>query len=160
METAPIAIAALVSQTMAGKEAQAMQRGVRLQLEALAEVTLNGDALLISQALTNLLDNAIDFTRRAGASACEANGGNSITASASVTTAAAFLTTPSIKCSNVLFAAARRTAEKQRAGPELRAGSRPFCIMAAFTCATAGRTGWKRLSCYRCDFTFLHITTF
>jgi two-component system sensor histidine kinase CreC len=66
METAPIAIAALVSQTMAGKEAQAMQRGVRLQLEALAEVTLNGDALLISQALTNLLDNAIDFTPSGG----------------------------------------------------------------------------------------------
>ncbi|BEL96085.1 two-component system sensor histidine kinase CreC [Serratia sp. CY54039] len=66
METAPIAIAALVSQTMAGKEAQATQRGVKLQLEALAEVTLNGDALLISQALTNLLDNAIDFTPPGG----------------------------------------------------------------------------------------------
>lgn len=90
METAPIAIAALISQTMAGKEAQATQRGVRLQLEALAEVTLNGDALLISQALTNLLDNAIDFTRRAVAPACEANGGNSITASAFAMTAAAF----------------------------------------------------------------------
>ena len=66
METAPIAIAALISQTMAGKEAQATQRGVRLQLETLAEVTLNGDALLISQALTNLLDNAIDFTPPGG----------------------------------------------------------------------------------------------
>ncbi|WP_271727395.1 ATP-binding protein, partial [Bacillus licheniformis] len=62
----PIAIAALVSQTVAGKEAQATQRGVRLQWEALAEVTLNGDALLISQALTNLLDNAIDFTPPGG----------------------------------------------------------------------------------------------
>ena len=38
----------------------------QVTMEALAEVTLNGDALLISQALTNLLDNAIDFTPPGG----------------------------------------------------------------------------------------------
>nr|WP_237648803.1 ATP-binding protein [Serratia ficaria] len=61
-----MAIAALVRQAAAGKEAQAAQRQVRLQVEALAEATLNGDALLLSQALTNLLDNALDFTPPGG----------------------------------------------------------------------------------------------
>ncbi|WP_061796939.1 two-component system sensor histidine kinase CreC [Serratia ficaria] len=66
LDLVPVAIAALVRQAAAGKEAQAAQRQVRLQVEALAEATLNGDALLLSQALTNLLDNALDFTPPGG----------------------------------------------------------------------------------------------
>ncbi|MGO4745818.1 two-component system sensor histidine kinase CreC [Serratia quinivorans] len=66
LETAPLAIAALVRQAVAGKEAQAARRGIVLQIEGTEEITLTGDALLISQALTNLLDNALDFTPAGG----------------------------------------------------------------------------------------------
>ncbi|CAI0702549.1 Sensor protein CreC [Serratia entomophila] len=66
LDLAPVAIAGLVRQSLAGKEAQAAQRGVRLQLAELPEVTLIGDALLISQALNNLLENALDFTPPGG----------------------------------------------------------------------------------------------
>lgn len=67
LELAPLAMATLVRQAVAGKEAQAAQRGVVLQVDALEEITLTGDGLLISQALTNLLDNALDFTPPGGA---------------------------------------------------------------------------------------------
>lgn len=67
LELAPLAMAVLVRQAVAGKEAQAAQRGVLLQIEAVEEITLTGDGLLISQALTNLLDNALDFTPPGGA---------------------------------------------------------------------------------------------
>ncbi|MBL3524811.1 two-component system sensor histidine kinase CreC [Serratia plymuthica] len=67
LELAPLAMATLVSQAVAGKEAQAAQRGVVLQVDALEAITLTGDGLLISQALTNLLDNALDFTPPGGA---------------------------------------------------------------------------------------------
>ncbi|MBP1133198.1 two-component system sensor histidine kinase CreC [Serratia sp. PL17] len=67
LELAPLAMAVLVRQAVAGKEAQAAQRGVLLQIEEVEEMTLTGDGLLISQALTNLLDNALDFTPPGGA---------------------------------------------------------------------------------------------
>ncbi|PVD39735.1 two-component system sensor histidine kinase CreC [Serratia liquefaciens] len=66
LEPAPIAMAALVRQAVAGKEAQAVRRGILLQVDALEEITLTGDGLLIGQALTNLLDNALDFTPAGG----------------------------------------------------------------------------------------------
>ncbi|VEA67551.1 Sensor protein CreC [Serratia plymuthica] len=66
LELAPLAMATLVRQAVAGKEAQAAQRGVVLQMDALEAITLTGDGLLISQALTNLLDNALDFTPPGG----------------------------------------------------------------------------------------------
>lgn len=67
LELAPLAMATLVRQAVAGKEAQAAQCGVALQVDVLEEITLTGDGLLISQALTNLLDNALDFTPPGGA---------------------------------------------------------------------------------------------
>lgn len=66
LESAPIAMAALVRQAVAGKEAQAVRRGILLQIDGMEEATLTGDALLIGQALTNLLDNALDFTPSGG----------------------------------------------------------------------------------------------
>ncbi|MDW5502029.1 two-component system sensor histidine kinase CreC [Pseudomonas lundensis] len=66
LDLAPQAMATLVRQAVAGKEAQATRRGVLLQLEGAEEFTLSGDGLLISQALTNLLDNALDFTPAGG----------------------------------------------------------------------------------------------
>ncbi|MGQ8775776.1 two-component system sensor histidine kinase CreC [Serratia sp. NA_112.1] len=66
LERGPLAMAALVRQAVAGKEAQAVRRGVLLQVEGVADITLSGDGLLISQALTNLLDNALDFTPEGG----------------------------------------------------------------------------------------------
>ncbi|CAI1160217.1 two-component system sensor histidine kinase CreC [Serratia quinivorans] len=67
LERGPLAMAALVRQAVAGKEAQAVRRGVLLQVEGVEDITLSGDGLLISQALTNLLDNALDFTPEGGA---------------------------------------------------------------------------------------------
>ncbi|CAI1507215.1 two-component system sensor histidine kinase CreC [Serratia proteamaculans] len=66
LELAPLAMAALVRQAVASKEAQAERRSVSLQVNVAEEITLSGDGLLISQALTNLLDNALDFTPPGG----------------------------------------------------------------------------------------------
>lgn len=101
LEPAPIAMAALVRQAVAGKEAQAVRRGILLQVDALEEITLTGDGLLIGQALTNLLDNALDFTPRAARSACVANAMKAITGSPSATTAAVSRITRWTKCSSV-----------------------------------------------------------
>ncbi|WP_426506070.1 two-component system sensor histidine kinase CreC [Serratia proteamaculans] len=66
LERGTLAMAALVRQAVAGKEAQAVRRGVLLLVEGVEDITLSGDGLLISQALTNLLDNALDFTPEGG----------------------------------------------------------------------------------------------
>lgn len=66
LELAPLAMAALVRQAVASKEAQAERRSVSLQVNVAEEITLSGDGLLISQALTNLLDNALDFSPPGG----------------------------------------------------------------------------------------------
>lgn len=66
LELAPVALVPLVQQVVAAKEALAAQRGVTITLGALPEVTVTGDAFLLGQALSNLLDNALDFTPAGG----------------------------------------------------------------------------------------------
>jgi two-component system sensor histidine kinase CreC len=75
-------LALLLRQAGADAAARLRQHGLRLELEAPAPLTLRGDALLLRQAVGNLLDNAIDFAppgsvlrlelARAGAGAGEA----------------------------------------------------------------------------------------
>lgn len=66
LELAPVALVPLLRQIVAGKEVQAAQRCVAISLGKLADVTLVGDAFLLGQALSNLLDNALDFTPAGG----------------------------------------------------------------------------------------------
>jgi len=53
---------AIASDAMHAVEAQAQQRQVGIQLRAGPEVSVRGDPLLLTSALTNLLENAIDFS--------------------------------------------------------------------------------------------------
>lgn len=62
VQLSPLEISAILKQTFSGKEAQAISRGIRLRLIGADSAILTGDAFLLSQALTNLIDNALDFT--------------------------------------------------------------------------------------------------
>ncbi|CNK37726.1 sensory histidine kinase CreC [Yersinia enterocolitica] len=62
VQLSPLEISTILKQTFSGKEAQAVSRGIRLRLIGADSAILTGDALLLSQALTNLIDNALDFT--------------------------------------------------------------------------------------------------
>ncbi|WP_145557575.1 two-component system sensor histidine kinase CreC [Yersinia aldovae] len=55
-------ISNILKQAFNAKEAQAASRGINLRLIRADSATLTGDGLLLSQALTNLIDNALDFT--------------------------------------------------------------------------------------------------
>lgn len=61
-EMAELDIVALLHQVAADKEAQAVTRQIRLHVAGVEDCPLHGDGLLISQAVSNLLDNALDFT--------------------------------------------------------------------------------------------------
>ncbi len=60
-----IVLEALVAQVGADFSVKLARRGVRLEL-AVGDIKLTGDALLLRQALGNLLDNAIDFSPPGG----------------------------------------------------------------------------------------------
>jgi two-component system sensor histidine kinase CreC len=60
----PVALRALVQQAAADCAAKLAQRAVKLEVSA-EDITVHGDALLLRQAIGNLLDNAIDFAPHA-----------------------------------------------------------------------------------------------
>jgi len=60
----PVALRALVQQAAADCAAKLTQRAVKLEVAA-EDITVHGDALLLRQAIGNLLDNAIDFAPHA-----------------------------------------------------------------------------------------------
>ena len=67
LQFSPLDISHILKQTFSAKEAQAVSRGICLQLKHADSAILTGDGLLLSQALTNLIDNALDFTPLGGA---------------------------------------------------------------------------------------------
>ena len=67
LQFSPLDISHILKQTFSAKEAQAVRRGICLQLKRADSAILTGDGLLLSQALTNLIDNALDFTPFGGA---------------------------------------------------------------------------------------------
>lgn len=62
LQLSPLEVSHILQQSFSGKEAQAVSRGIRLRLIGADSAILMGDALLLSQALSNLIDNALDFT--------------------------------------------------------------------------------------------------
>ena len=67
LQFSPLDSSHILKQTFSAKEAQAVSRGICLQLKNADSAILTGDGLLLSQALTNLIDNALDFTPLGGA---------------------------------------------------------------------------------------------
>jgi len=59
-QTQAVALAPLLQDVAAG--AQAAARGVRVQVAVPADATVEGDPFLLRRAVSNLLDNAIDFS--------------------------------------------------------------------------------------------------
>ncbi|MCU4122034.1 two-component system sensor histidine kinase CreC [Variovorax sp. N23] len=59
--TQPVALATLLDDVAAGAQAAAAAREVRVTLDLRAQPTVEGDPFLLRRAVSNLLDNAIDF---------------------------------------------------------------------------------------------------
>ena len=58
----PVALGPLLREVAAGAQAAAARREVRVQVAIHAEVSVEGDPFLLRRAISNLLDNAIDFS--------------------------------------------------------------------------------------------------
>jgi two-component system sensor histidine kinase CreC len=57
-----VSLLAIASAAVRAIEPRAQRRGVDVRLASATDVTLRGDALLLASALTNLLENALDFS--------------------------------------------------------------------------------------------------
>ena len=68
---APVGLRATAEAAMHASEPRAQRRRVKLELAAGPEVSLRGDPLLLTSAITNLLENAIDFSPAEGRVAIE-----------------------------------------------------------------------------------------
>jgi two-component system sensor histidine kinase CreC len=64
-EAQPVDLAEALAEARAALEMRLAQRGIALQL-AVAPATVRGDRFLLVQALTNLLDNALEFSPEGG----------------------------------------------------------------------------------------------
>jgi two-component system sensor histidine kinase CreC len=60
--TEPVALRALLEERVASANAAGAARGITVSLDALADASVDGDALLLRRAVGNLLDNALDFS--------------------------------------------------------------------------------------------------
>jgi two-component system sensor histidine kinase CreC len=63
---APVPLNPLLEESVAAAADAAAPRQVRIRLEALEDLTVEGDAFLLRRAVGNLLDNAIDFSPAGG----------------------------------------------------------------------------------------------
>lgn len=66
LELQPVDLRSLVLDVVASKEAQAATLQIELDSQVSSPMIVLGDYLLLSQALTNLIENAFDFTPRDG----------------------------------------------------------------------------------------------
>lgn len=65
-ELSQVDLAQVLNGVIAAKEAQFTHRGVTLKVDIASPVSVRGDKLLLEQAFSNLLDNALDFTPEGG----------------------------------------------------------------------------------------------
>lgn len=59
---APLALPDLLQQTVAAAQVRAQAAGVEVRTDAVADLSIQGDAYLLRQALNNLVDNAVAFS--------------------------------------------------------------------------------------------------
>ena len=65
-QTEPVALRPLLEELTASAQASGAARGLRIALQSGDDASVEGDAFLLRRALTNLLDNAIDFSPDGG----------------------------------------------------------------------------------------------
>ncbi|MGR3463502.1 ATP-binding protein [Limimaricola sp.] len=79
VETAPFALGPLLRQVRAGLLPLAAEKGLTLDLDLDAEGWFEGDEKRIRQVITNLIGNAIKFTRTGGITVTAVTEGNAVT---------------------------------------------------------------------------------